>query len=49
MISLFVPEIPKPIQMLYGEQGYAKTSEQEAIKDLVNPSPILICNVSSRH
>ena len=41
IISLFVPEIPKPIQMLYGEQGSAKTSEQEAIKDLVDPSPIL--------
>lgn len=27
--------------MLYGEQGSAKTSEQEAIKDLVDPSPIL--------
>ena len=26
--------------MLYGEQGAAKTSEQEAIKDLVDPSPI---------
>ena len=41
VISLFLPDIPKPIQMLYGEQGAAKTSEQEAIKDLVNPSPIL--------
>ena len=41
IIALFVPEIPKPIQMLYGEQGAAKTSEQEAIKDLVDPSPIL--------
>ena len=40
IISLFFPEIPKPIQMLYGEQGAAKTSEQEAIKDLVDPSPI---------
>ena len=41
IISLFFPDIPKPIQMLYGEQGAAKTSEQEAIKDLVDPSPIL--------
>ncbi len=40
IISLFFPDIPKPIQMLYGEQGAAKTSEQEAIKDLVDPSPI---------
>lgn len=40
IISLFFPEIPKPIQMLYGEQGAAKTSEQEAIKDQVDPSPI---------
>ena len=40
VISLFFPDIPKPIQMLYGEQGAAKTSEQEAIKDLVDPSPI---------
>jgi len=40
IISLFFPDMPKPIQMLYGEQGAAKTSEQEAIKDLVDPSPI---------
>jgi len=41
IVSLFVADIPKPAQMLHGAQGSAKTSEQEAIKDLVDPSPML--------
>ena len=39
IITLFIPGVQKCIQMLFGEQGSAKTSEQEAIKDLVDPSP----------
>jgi hypothetical protein len=38
IISLFVPSIPKPILMLHGEQGSAKTILQELIKMLVDPS-----------
>ena len=38
IISLFVPSIPKPILMLHGEQGSAKTTLQELIKMLVDPS-----------
>jgi hypothetical protein len=39
-IALFVPEIPKPILMLHGEQGSAKSTLQELIKMLVDPSII---------
>jgi hypothetical protein len=38
IISLFIPEIAKPILMLHGEHGSAKTTLQELIKMLVDPS-----------
>ena len=38
IISLFIPGIAKPILMLHGEQGSAKTTLQELIKILVDPS-----------
>lgn len=38
VISLFIPEIPKPILMLHGEQGSAKSTLQELIKLLVDSS-----------
>ncbi|MFL6421685.1 MAG: hypothetical protein ACJ71P_20080 [Nitrososphaeraceae archaeon] len=40
IISLFYPEIPKPILMLHGEQGSAKSTLQELIRMLVDPSNI---------
>lgn len=40
IISLFLPEIPKPILMLHGEQGSAKSTLMELIKILVDPSII---------
>ena len=38
IISLFIQDIAKPILMLHGEQGSAKTTLQELIKMLVDPS-----------
>ena len=38
IISLFIPNIAKPILMLHGEQGSAKSTLQELIKMLVDPS-----------
>ena len=38
IISLFIPDIAKPILMLHGEQGSAKSTLQELIKMLVDPS-----------
>ena len=40
IIALFIPEIPKPVLMLHGEQGSAKSTLQELIKMLVDPSSI---------
>ena len=40
IISLFIPEIPKVILNLHGEEGAAKTTLQELIKMLVDPSPM---------
>jgi hypothetical protein len=40
IVSLFYPEIPKPILMLHGEQGSAKSTLQELIRMLVDPSSI---------
>jgi hypothetical protein len=40
IVSLFIPDIPKPILMLHGEQGSAKSTLQELIKMLVDPSVI---------
>jgi hypothetical protein len=38
IISLFIPDIQKPILLLHGEQGGAKSTFQELIKMLVDPS-----------
>jgi hypothetical protein len=38
IISLFIPDIAKPILMIHGEQGSAKSTLQELIKMLVDPS-----------
>jgi hypothetical protein len=40
IISLFIPDIQKPILLLHGEQGGAKSTFQELIKMLVDPSII---------
>ena len=40
IISLFCPDIPKPVLMLHGEQGSAKSTLQELIRMLVDPSSI---------
>jgi hypothetical protein len=40
IVSLFIPVIAKPILMLHGEQGSAKSTLQELIKMLVDPSSI---------
>ena len=32
IISLFIPEIPKPILLLHGEQGGAKSTFQDLYK-----------------
>ena len=38
IVSLFIPDIPKPVLVLHGEQGGAKSTFQELIKMLVDPS-----------
>ena len=38
IISLFIPDIPKPVLVLHGEQGGAKSTFQELVKMLVDPS-----------
>lgn len=38
IISMFIPGVPKVILMLHGEQGSAKTTLEELIKMLVDPS-----------
>jgi energy-coupling factor transporter ATP-binding protein EcfA2 len=40
IMALLIPEIPKPILMLHGEQGSAKSTLLELIKMLVDPSII---------
>ena len=40
IICLFIPDIQKPVLMLHGSQGSAKSSLQEMIKMLVDPSAV---------
>ena len=37
IISLFIPNLPKAVLMVHGEQGSAKSMLQELIKMLVDP------------
>lgn len=41
IIALFIPGFPEPILMLHGDPGGAKTTHQELIKMLVDPSSVL--------
>jgi hypothetical protein len=38
IVSLFYPDIPKPISIVIAEHGSAKTTEHELQKKLVDPS-----------
>lgn len=40
IISLFIPDIAKPILLLYGSKGSAKTTSFELIKNIVDPDII---------
>jgi hypothetical protein len=40
IVTLFIPGIQKPILMLHGEQGAAKSTLQEIIKALVDPRAV---------
>jgi hypothetical protein len=41
IVSLFIPEIDKPILMLHGDPRGAKSTFQEFIRTLVDPSTVL--------
>ena len=41
IIALFIPDIDKPILMLHGDPGGAKSTLEELINTLVNPSSVL--------
>ncbi len=38
VVSLFIPDIAKPILLLYGSKGSAKTTSFELVKNIVDPS-----------
>ncbi|MGC2426247.1 MAG: hypothetical protein WA421_04370, partial [Nitrososphaeraceae archaeon] len=40
IVSLFIPNLPKAVLMVHGEQGTAKSMLQELIKMLVDPSSL---------
>lgn len=40
LISCFIPDIPHPIPVLYGEKGAAKTTTFKLIKRIVDPSAV---------
>jgi hypothetical protein len=41
IIALFIPEIDKPILMLHGDAGGAKSTLEELVRTLVDPSSVL--------
>jgi hypothetical protein len=40
LVSLFIPDIAKPILLIYGSKGAAKTTTFELIKNIVDPSVV---------
>ncbi|NJD03823.1 MAG: hypothetical protein FIA99_14765 [Ruminiclostridium sp.] len=42
LISCFVPEIPHPIPVLYGDKGSSKTTALKMVKEIVDPSVLQI-------
>ena len=45
VISSFIPDIPKPINMPYGGQGAAKTTLMELVKLIIDPSAVLTLSI----
>ena len=41
IISLFIPNLPKSILMVHGEQGTAKSMQEEIMKMLVDPNVVM--------
>lgn len=48
IISLFLPKISKPILMLHGPEGAAKSACQKIIKRLVDPTSTSLLKLSSQ-
>lgn len=46
-VSDFLPDIPRPISLVYGPQGSAKTTSQKIERSAVDPSALLTLNISS--
>lgn len=42
LVSCFVPEIPHPIPVLYGDKGSSKTTVLKMVKEIVDPSILAI-------
>ena len=40
LISCYIPEIPHPVNVVYGTQGSAKTTTNQLIKNLIDPSKL---------
>ena len=47
LVSYFIPEIPHPIIILYGEKGAAKSTIAELLKMLVDPSVLPTLTISN--
>jgi hypothetical protein len=48
LVSSFIPDIPHPIPLLYGEQGSAKTTFAAVLKRLVDPSKVEVVKLSRK-
>lgn len=48
LIFAFVPDVPHPISLFYGEQGSAKSSFTAILKTLVDPSKVEVVKLSSK-
>jgi len=45
IISYFVPNVPRPILVIHGEQGSAKTTLIQAIREIIDPSQVEVLNL----
>jgi energy-coupling factor transporter ATP-binding protein EcfA2 len=45
LVSYFIPDIPHPVMVIYGERGSGKSTASKIVKEIVDPSILQACTI----